>query len=238
MPRDRRLELAGGMHHVTAKAPSGRVLFADSNDCERYLLLLEREVQEREWRLLTFCLMTNHLHLLLQTPATDLGAGLKRIHERFAIGVNKKRGQGGHLFGSRFDNKLVLTDRHVVACLRYIARNPVAASMCAVPEAFRWSGHAALAGLLDPPPWLDVAAAYAFLGREENHARASYVQLVALSNTALLEALRHHHPDRWILDAIDHHALRIDEIAGFLGVTRSTAYRRIAAVRATQGTVP
>src|SRR5215208_6070488 len=118
-----RVELAGGMHHVTAKSPSGRLLFRDEQDRRRYLELLEAEVRKRGWELLTYCQMTNHLHLLVMTPEPDLGLGIKAVHGCFALEVNRRHGEWGHIFGRRFDNRLVLTDGHLYGCLRYIARN-------------------------------------------------------------------------------------------------------------------
>src|SRR5215213_4572053 len=119
----RRVELAGGIHHVTAKSPSGRLLFREASDRRRYLVLLAEQLRERAWELLTYCLMTNHLHLLVLTPQPDLGDGIKAIHERFAREMNRTYDGWGHLFGRRFHNEVVQTDAHLHGCLRYIARN-------------------------------------------------------------------------------------------------------------------
>src|SRR5438034_8693704 len=164
MPRRPRVELAGGVHHVTAKTPSGRILFYDDRDRQQYLRLVAREVRERRWSLLTFCLMTNHVHLLVRTPDPDLGAGIKRIHEDFARAINGRHEFQGHVFANRFYNGLVPTDRHLMGCLRYIARNPVRHGACQQPRDWRWSAHPALAGVLDPPLFLDVVSAYSYLG--------------------------------------------------------------------------
>jgi REP element-mobilizing transposase RayT len=230
--------LAGGVHHVTAKTPSGRVLLTDSHDGEHYLQLLAREIQEREWSLLTFCLMTNHVHLLVRTPRPDLGLGIKRAHEDFARHINKRHDQNGHVFGSRFYNGLVQTDRHLLGCLRYIARNPAEAGACSHPRDWRWSAHRALAGLEAPPPFLDVAAAYEVLGSNEEDARTAYLHLVARSNAALLADIARPDSDAWLLAAVDDFSIPLAEIAAFLGRTDSAVYRRIAKARATEGTVP
>jgi REP element-mobilizing transposase RayT len=91
MPRQARVELAGGIHHVVGKATARRVLFHSDRDRQLYLRLLAREVRERRWRVLTFCLMTNHAHLLVLTPEPDLGLGFKRIHEEFAQSINREQ---------------------------------------------------------------------------------------------------------------------------------------------------
>ena len=138
MPRTCRRELANAIHHVTAKAPSRRLLFDNDADHRLYLQLLAREIRERGWQLMTYCQLSNHLHLLVRTPEPDLGAGLKRVHEDFARQVNKRRHESGHLFGARFYNGVVAGDRHLLGCLRYIARNPLEAGICRHPR--QWPG--------------------------------------------------------------------------------------------------
>jgi REP element-mobilizing transposase RayT len=223
---------------VTAKSPSGRLLFIDDRARQVYLQLVAREVREREWSVLTYCLMTNHMHVLVRTPSPDLGLGFKRINEDFARYVNGSHDLGGHLFGERFYSGLVQNDRHAVGCLRYIARNPVAAGICASADAWAWSAHPSLAGIAAPPTFLDVPAAYELLSSNHRDARTAYRQLVACSDRSLLANLVCADPDRWLLDAVDNHAISVGEIAAFLNRTTSSVYRRIAAARATVGTVP
>jgi REP element-mobilizing transposase RayT len=238
MPRSPRIELADELHHVTAKTPSGRVLFIDDLDRKRYLQLLAREVRDREWSVLTYCLMTNHLHALVRTPAPDLGAGFKRIHENFARHLNHRHRMGGHVFGARFHSKLVRSDGHLLGCLRYIARNPVEAGVCSHARQWRWSAHRALARLEPPPGFLDVAAAYAFLDGCADDARANYLRLVAQSNSALLADLGRPDSDAWLVAALDEFAIPVPDIARFLGIAVSTAYRRLAVARENEGTDP
>jgi REP element-mobilizing transposase RayT len=237
MPRNPRSELAGGVHHVIAKSPSGRLLFVEDRDRQLYLQLIAREVREHGWTVLTFCLLTNHVHVLVRTPDPNLGAGFKRINEDFARYVNRTRDQSGHVFGERFYNRLVLSDAHAVGCLRYIARNPVVAGICSDADEWRWSAHPALAGLVSPAEFLDVSAAYRLLG-SDGHAAAAYRRLVARSDQALLGALVRPGSDQWLLDAIDDYMIPVTEIAAFLDRTSASVYRRLRAARATEGTVP
>jgi putative transposase len=238
MPRSPRVELAGGIHHVTAKSPSGRLLFVDDRARHLYLQLIAREVRERGWTVLTYCLLSNHLHVLVQTPVADLGRGFKRINEDFARYVNRSPGQQGHVFGGRFHNTLVRTDRHVVGCLRYIARNPVEAGICTSADDWPWSAHRALAGIVAAAGFLDVAAAFAFLSSDARLARSDYRQLVDRSDHSLLTTLTRPDSDQWLLEAIDDYSIAVSQLAAFLGRTPSSVYRRVAAARATVGTVP
>ena len=216
---------------MTAKAPFGRVLFIDEEDRIRYLALLAQEVEQRKWRVLTYCEMTNHVHLLICTPEPDLGAGIKAVHGRFAVDLNRRHRQHGHVFGARFDNRLVVSDRHLHGCLRYIARNPVEAGMCATPIDWPWSGHAALLGLAEPSGGIDVAGALEWFGPNVGAARIAYQQLVAPSAAALLDELARNEPDTWLATAVDHFGVPIAGLAGRLGVHPVTVSRRLDAAR-------
>jgi REP element-mobilizing transposase RayT len=217
------------------------MLFSDDRDRSVYLELLARESGRRGWSVLSYCQMTNHLHVLLRTPSTDLGAGFKRVHEVFARHINQTRAQHGHLFGSRFYNGLVQTDLHLLGCFRYIARNPVDAGMCAVPSGWRWSAHRALLGLSEPPSFLDLAGAHDLLGANGADPRLAYLQLVEPSDADLLAAMASHGKTDWVISAVDDLSIPIQEIARFMGVHPATARRRLSAAReqsAREGTVP
>jgi len=237
MPRHARCELAGGLHHVTAKSPSGRLLFPDDRARHFYLQLVTHEVREREWRVLTYCLLGNHLHLLVLTPYPNLGDGFKRMHEDFARYLNRSLGMKGPVFAERFHNKVVRDDAHAIACLRYIARNPVSAGIASEADRWHWSAHGALAGLVPAPAFLDVRTALAFLDEDQRRARMAYRRLVAMNDQALLEELERT-SDRWMIDAVDNYGLDITQLAAFLNLSTSRTYRRLTAARATLGTVP
>ena len=112
MPRTPRLAPPGLLHHVTARAPKGLVLFHADADRHHYLDLLAATVTRRDWSLRTYCLMSNHIHLLVHVPEDDLSLGMKRVHETFARDVHRTYDSHGHVFGDRYANRLVLTDHH------------------------------------------------------------------------------------------------------------------------------
>jgi REP element-mobilizing transposase RayT len=217
----------------------GRDLFADDADRRHYLEELAGAASASSWQVLGFCLMTNHVHVLVRTPQPNLGAGMKQAQERQAMRLNRRLRAQGHVFRGRFKNRLVLTDRHAVGCLRYIARNPVEAHMCPSAAAWAWSSHRALAGYERAPAWLDVRAALAFFGDDGPDARRAYLRAVAMTDDALVRELQRDHSDAWLVDAVDAFHLDVPVIARALDVGTSTVYRRIAAARAeNEGTVP
>jgi REP element-mobilizing transposase RayT len=155
MARQPRIEMKDGVHHVFARGNDRRTIYLDDVDRHEYLRLLGRVVPWKRWRCLTFCLMDNHLHLLVETPEPNLGSGMQWLHGRFAHFFNERHGRSGHVFQGRFGSVLIKTDAHLWSVVRYIARNPVDAGLCAEAAGWHWSSHAALSGCGSVPGWLD-----------------------------------------------------------------------------------
>lgn len=154
MARQPRVELADGVHHVFARGNGRQLIYLDDADRRSYLAMLGRVVESKEWRCLAFCLMDNHLHLLIETPLPNLGAGMGWLHGTFAQQFNARHGRSGHLFQGRFGSVLMKTEAQVWTTVSYIARNPVAAGLCARPADWAWSSHRAVIGHR-AIPWLD-----------------------------------------------------------------------------------
>ena len=156
MPRRPREEVEGGLFHVFARGNNRAAIFTDTIDRRRYLSLLGRTVRQRSWHLLAYCLMPNHVHLLVETPHANLAAGMQRIHSPYAQTFNQRHGRTGGLFEGRYGAIRITTDAYLLMVARYIARNPVEAALAPTPEAYRWSSHREIVGEEDAPPWLDV----------------------------------------------------------------------------------
>jgi putative transposase len=101
--------------------------------------LLELAAIRARWRLHAFCLMTNHVHLLIQTPEPTLPRGMQFLMGEYVEGFNERHDRRGALVQGRYKSLLVETEDHYVECLRYIAWNPVVAGLCERPEHWRWS---------------------------------------------------------------------------------------------------
>jgi REP-associated tyrosine transposase len=175
MPRSTRPDIAGAIHHVTARGNGRRVVFRDTADRSVFLRLLREVVERCGWKCLTYCLMDNHFHLLVLTPEPTLGVGMQRLTGRYAQYFNARREQSGHLWQGRYGSELVERDAHFLETVRYIALNPVRSGLCARPEEWRWSAHRALAGLesatfVAVEDTLEYFAAYGGVGRDRYRA--------------------------------------------------------------------
>jgi REP element-mobilizing transposase RayT len=179
MPRKIRSELAGGVHHVYARSVHGHDLYVDDHDRSRYLALLGQMVGPLAWRCLSYCLMSNHLHLLVETAQPNLGFGVQRLHGAYGRWFNDRHERRGHLFQGRFGSVLVRDDAQMWAVAAYVAVNPVEAGLCRTPEEWSWSSHPATIGVAEAPPWLHVDRLLWHFGVAGGEARARYGNYVA-----------------------------------------------------------
>jgi REP element-mobilizing transposase RayT len=177
MPRSPRAELAGGIHHVYSRGAVRQQIFRDSMDRRRYLALLARTVRRTSWRCLTYCLMGNHMHMLIETPEPNLGRGIQWLHGTYAHAFNRRHAGSGHVFQGRFDSKGIFSDAQFWITVRYILHNPVKAGLCATPEAWPWSSHALLVDGISPS-CLDAPRLYSYFGSMGGDPQQRYLEFI------------------------------------------------------------
>jgi putative transposase len=157
MPRRPREELEGAVHHVFARGNDRRDIYVDDVDRRVYLAMLGRVTRRQRWRCLSYCLMPNHVHLLVETPDANLGAGMQRLHGDYAHTFNERHGRCGHVFQGRFGSIRMVTDEQLWAAAAYVALNPVTAGLCNAPDEWPWSSHGSTIETRRTPAWLDAA---------------------------------------------------------------------------------
>jgi putative transposase len=139
MARPLRTQVAGGTYHVTARGNRRQPIFHDESDRQLFLALFKRVAERRAWHTLAYCLMTNHFHLVIETPVANLSLGMHRLNFTYAQYFNARHSVDGHLFDGRFHSVLVESESQLLELLRYVAFNPVRAGLCARPSEWRWS---------------------------------------------------------------------------------------------------
>ncbi len=156
MPRMARAVVAGIPHHVTQRGNRREEVFFGEADFRRYLSLLEEYASARGLEVLAYCLMTNHLHLVVvPAEAHTLASVLKPVHLRYAQYVNWTHGLSGRLWQGRYFS-CAMDDAHTLAAIRYVERNPVRARIVRRAENYPWSSAAAHAGLRTDPLLSDI----------------------------------------------------------------------------------
>lgn len=173
MARPPRLQILDGIYHLTARGNERTAIFRDDAD-RRHFLELVANVRERyHWRIFSYCLMSNHYHLLVQTPEPNLARGMRQLNGVYAQGFNRRHARVGHLLQGRYSARLVQADEHLLAVARYIVHNPVRAGVCERPGEWRWSSHRATLGL-ERPWFLDTEALLSYYSPTRDVARRHY----------------------------------------------------------------
>ena len=149
MPRIGRVVAPNMPHHVVQRGHNRNAVFVDDGDYSYYFDTLREWIQILQVKVYAWCLMTNHVHLLLD-PGDDIksiGLLMKRLAGRQTRYVNKQEHRTGSLWDGRYKMSIVDSDQYFLQCCRYIELNPVKAKMIVQPENYRWSSYRENAGL-------------------------------------------------------------------------------------------
>jgi len=178
MARQLRIEFPDALYHVTSRGNEQRPIFYTDEDRLAFLEFLGAAVKRFGWSVTAWVLMTNHFHLVLQTPQPNLSRGMQWLNGTYAAWFNRTHQRCGHLFQGRFRGVLIEKDAYFAEVLRYTVLNPVRAGMADRPEAYRWSSYHAMAGLEKAPEWFDLAAALEVFGGGDAEAVTRYQEFV------------------------------------------------------------
>ncbi len=141
MPRRARQLAESSLYHVMLRGVNRDAIFLEDQDRERFLHSLRRTKEASGCLILAYCLMTNHVHLILMTTAEPISLVMKRLGVRYVGWFNRRYSRVGHLFQSRFTSLPVEDDAYLVTLVRYVWRNPVEAGLASSPEDYRWSSR-------------------------------------------------------------------------------------------------
>jgi putative transposase len=164
------------IHHIVARATAGAWLFADDLDRLEYLERLGFVARRWRWRVLAYCLMTNHTHLLVESTRADLRVGGRRLRRAHARALSVRHGLGpAPVWTASVPPVRIVGEPQLWATAAYIAANPVDAGLCASAADWRWSSHPAMLGDAVAPEWLDLARLLELLGGTTRARFAEYV---------------------------------------------------------------
>ncbi|MBI5617936.1 MAG: transposase [Gammaproteobacteria bacterium] len=174
MPRMGRVVVPRYPHHVVQRGHNRQAVFVEVRDYLRYLETLKEFKDEFGVKVYAYCLMTNHVHLLLAPDdATGIGKLMKRLAARQTRRHNRMEGRTGTLWEGRYKSSVVQTDSYLLACCRYIELNPVRAQMVSDPASYRWSSCGARLGR-NAPGVLTWDPCFSALGDSDEIRRARY----------------------------------------------------------------
>jgi putative transposase len=157
MARPLRIVFPGAFYHVMARGNARTRIYCDERDNRRFLEILEEVRARFEVVCHAFCLMENHYHLVVETPAGNLSAAIRHLNGVYAQWSNNARERCGHMFQGRFKAQLVQKERYLRSVCRYVVLNPRRAGLVRHPADWPWSSYRACAGLDEPPLFLSTA---------------------------------------------------------------------------------
>jgi len=200
MPRMARIVVPNTPHHIVQRGHNKQTVFVSDDDYRYYLANLFEWKERLSCKVYGWCLMTNHIHLIIN-PGEDvdsLGLLMKRLAAKQTRFVNRLEDRTGSLWEGRYKSCPIQTDEYLLACCRYVDLNPVRAHMVANPEDYRWSSYRTKIGLTQNKI-LDVDACYFGLGQTLAQRQSRYRQWVMQDTseselTMIREASKHSQP--------------------------------------------
>jgi putative transposase len=179
MARPLRIEFPGALYHVTSRGDRREPIFDDDEDRLAFLRVFAEVVERFNWICHAYCLMTDHYHLVVETPDGNLSKGMRQLNGVYTQASNRRHHRGGHLFQGRFKAILVDKDSYLLELARYVVLNPVRAGMVAHPRDYPWSSYRAMMGKASSPAWLATQGLLALFASRQSVARRRYARFVA-----------------------------------------------------------
>ncbi|HET7831442.1 MAG TPA: transposase [Gallionella sp.] len=173
-----RLELSGGVYHVTSRGDGREDIYLSDADREAWLEVFAETCRRFNWVCHAWCQMTNHYHLLIETPEANLAQGMRQLNGVYTQRFNRAHARVGHVFQGRYKAILVERESYLLEVARYVVLNPLRANMVKRLEDWPWSSYLATCGQMASPPWLQTDWILGQLGKRRSTAIARYVSFV------------------------------------------------------------
>jgi putative transposase len=178
MARPLRIEYEGAFYHVTARGNERKEIYKNDRDREKFLEYLASAVERYKAKIHVYCLMSNHYHMLIETPSGNLSQIMRHVNGSYTAYFNAKRDRSGHLFQGRYKAILVDKDAYAGELSRYIHLNPVRAGMTEDPEEYEWSSYRAYIRKSRTRKWLTEEFILGYFGDREQAARKCYQEFI------------------------------------------------------------
>lgn len=178
MSRPLRLELAGGLYHVTSRGDQREDIYFGDADRLAWLELFGKVCERFNWVCHAWCQMTNHYHVVVETVEGNLSQGMRQLNGVYTQHINRAHQRVGHVFQGRYKAILVEKDSYLLELSRYVVLNPVRAGMVGDASEWPWSSYAAITGTQAAPDWLHTHWILSQFSRQRNEAISLYRDFV------------------------------------------------------------
>lgn len=178
MARPLRLELAGGLYHVTSRGDRRENIYENDEDREKWLDNLGNTCRRFNWRCHAYCLMDNHYHIVIETAEPNLSKGMRQLNGVYTQFYNRQHGRVGHVFQGRYKGILVERDEYLLELARYVVLNPIRARMVKNIKDWKWSSFNAIIGKGTAQSWLETGWILGQFSKQRKRAIEKYVDFV------------------------------------------------------------
>ncbi len=178
MARTLRISYSGALYHITSRGNAQENIYLFDTDREVFLSVLNDVYNKFDWHFHAYCLMSNHYHLLVETPRPNISKGMQYLNGVYTQRFNCMHNRVGHVFQGRFKSIIVEKESYLLELARYIILNPVRAHMVSSPAEWIWSSYLATAGQILPPRWLSIDWLLAVYGECKKTSMSQYQKFV------------------------------------------------------------
>jgi REP element-mobilizing transposase RayT len=179
MTRPLRLEFPNALYHITSRGDRREDIYDDDEDRKSFLDILGKVVTDYNWLCHSYCLMSNHYHLIIETLDSNLSKGMRQLNGVYTQATNRRHNRTGHLFQGRYKAILVDKESYLLELARYVVLNPVRAKgMVSNIEDWPWSSYLALIGKMNSADWLTTNWILSQFGGSRDQAMHRYRQFV------------------------------------------------------------
>lgn len=178
MSRPLRIEFPNALYHITSRGNERRNIFRDDSDKKNFLRILHEVNKKYNWLCHAYCLMTNHYHLVIETPDANLSKGMRQLNGVYTQTFNRKYERVGHIFQGRYKGIIVQKETNFLCVCRYVVLNPVRAKIVDLPEEWGWSSYNATANLEKPHPCLCIDGLLLCFSSQKSEAHQKYREYI------------------------------------------------------------
>jgi putative transposase len=189
MSRPLRIEYPGAWYHVMNRGRRGEAIFITDEDRGIFVGLLKDSVEQWNVRVAAYCLLSNHYHLLVQTPDANLSRCMRHINGVYTQRFNREHASDGQLFRGRYKALLIDADSYLLEVLRYIHRNPLRAGLVEDLDKHPWSSHRGYVSGAKEWNWLYTDTVFSLLTDNRSRRRRVYKRYMSEDDTAEMRGL-------------------------------------------------
>ncbi|MDY0362888.1 MAG: transposase [Desulforegulaceae bacterium] len=182
MTRPLRIEYPGAWYHIMNRGRRGEDIFSDKRDYEVFINLLKETAEQWNVKITAYCLMSNHYHILLQTPEGNLSRSMRHLNGIYTQRYNKMHGYDGQLFRGRYKSILVDEETYLLQLLKYIHKNPLKAKLVENIDDYPWSSHNSYLSNKKDHDWLNKEFVFSRLHRDKRKWKNEYKKLMYEDN--------------------------------------------------------